>query len=112
MGVNGTLDLTQVLLTIAQSTYGIVIISLIFILLSIGGFIYLLSKSGVFLTFATYTEHTSKKFHKEIEYKEELINDLSLAEFKSVMEHHVKVSKLENFLKHKNKDIHVLKYAL
>lgn len=110
--LNGTFDLTHLALKIAESTYGIVIISFIFILLSVGGFIYLLSKSGVFSTFATYTEHTSKKFHKEIEYKDELINDVSLAEFKGAMEHHVKVSKLENFLKHKNKDLDVLKYAL
>ncbi|WP_445346272.1 hypothetical protein [Acinetobacter bohemicus] len=110
--LNSTFDLTQLALKIAESSYGIVIVSFILVLFAVGGFIYLLSKSGVFSTFATYSEHTNKKFHKEIEYKEELINDVSLTEFKGAMEHHIKVSKLENFLKHKNKDLDVLKYAL
>lgn len=110
--LNGSFDLTQIALKIIESTYGLVFISFLLFLIAFGGFIYLLSKSGVFSNFATYTEHTSKKFHKEIEYKKELINDDSLSEFKGAMEHHVKVSKLENFLKHKNKDIDVLKYAL
>ncbi|UJA00762.1 hypothetical protein [Acinetobacter johnsonii] len=110
--LNGAFDLTPLAMKLVESTYGIVIFSFILVLFAVGGFIYLLSKSGVFSTFATYSEHTSKKFHKEIEYKEELINDVSLAEFKDALEHHVKVSKLENFLKHKNKDLDVLKYAL
>lgn len=110
--LNGSFDLTQIALKIIESTYGLVFISFLLFLIAFGGFIYLLSKSGVFSNFATYTEHTSKKFHKEIESKKELINDDSLSEFKGAMEHHVKVSKLENFLKHKNKDIDVLKYAL
>lgn len=110
--LNGTFDLTQLALKIAESTYGIVIVSFILVLFSIGGFIYLLSKSGVFSTFAIYAERTNKKIYKEIEYKEELISDVSLTEFKGAMEHHVKVSKLENFLKYRNKDLDVLKYAL
>ena len=112
VNLSGAFDLTQLALKITENTYGIVIVSFILILFTIGGFIYLISKSGVFSSYATYTEHTSKKFHKEIEYKEELINDTSLSEYKEAMQHHVKVSKLENFLKHKNKDIDVLKYAL
>lgn len=110
--LNGTFDLTQLALKIAESTYGIVIVSFILVLFSIGGFIYLLSKSGVFSTFAIYAERTNKKIFKEIEYKETLISDVSLTEFKVAMEHHVKVSKLENFLKYRNKDLDVLKYAL
>ncbi|MFW1850456.1 hypothetical protein ACG9XR_07740 [Acinetobacter guillouiae] len=110
--LSGSLDLTQIALKIIENTYGLVFISVLLALITFGGFVYLLSKSGVFSSFATYTEHTSKKFHKEIEYKEKLIDDTSLSEFKSAMEHHIKVSKLENFLKYKNKDIDVLKYAL
>ncbi|MFW2077515.1 hypothetical protein ACG94X_07260 [Acinetobacter sp. ULE_I010] len=110
--LNGTFDLTQLALKIVESTYGIVIVSFILVLFSIGGFIYLLSKSGVFSTFAIYAERTNKKIYKQIEYKEALISDVSLTEFKGAMEHHVKVSKLENFLKYRNKDLDVLKYAL
>lgn len=109
---NGTFDLAPLAMKIAESTYGIVIVSFILVLFSIGGFIYLLSKSGVFSTFAIYAERTNKKIFKEIEYKETLISDVSLTEFKVAMEHHVKVSKLENFLKYRNKDLDVLKYAL
>ena len=67
--LNGSFDLTQIALKIIESTYGLVFISFLLFLIAFGGFIYLLSKSGVFSNFATYTEHTSKKFHKEIESK-------------------------------------------
>lgn len=110
--LDSSLNFTAIALKYIENTYGSIFIGILLLILTIAGFIYLISKSGVISSFATYTEHTSKKFHKEIEYKEELINDTSLSEYKEAMQHHVKVSKLENFLKHKNKDIDVLKYAL
>ena len=46
--LNGAFDLTPLALRVVESTYGIVIVSFILILFALGGFIYLLSKSGFF----------------------------------------------------------------
>lgn len=110
--INTDVNLNPVVIRLLESEWGLLFICIMIFLLVIGGFVYLLAKSGVMSGFTAYTEHTSKKFHKEIEYKEELLSDESLIEFKDLMEYHVKVSKLENFLKFKNKDIDLLKYAL
>lgn len=110
--INTNVNLNPVIIRLLESEWGLVFICIMIFLLVIGGLVYLLAKSGVMSGFTAYTEHTSKKFHKEIEYKEELLSDESLIEFKDLMEYHVKVSKLENFLKFKNKDIDLIKYIL
>ncbi|MEQ1324606.1 hypothetical protein [Acinetobacter soli] len=110
--INTDVNLNPVVSRLLESEWGLVFICIMIFLLVIGGFVYLLAKSGVMSGFTAYTEHTSKKFHKEIEYKEELLSDESLIEFKDLMEYHVKVSKLENFLKFKNKDIDLIRYIL
>lgn len=110
--VDAKVDFTAILSEIMKSEYGLVFICSLLFLIVLAAFLYMFGKSGIISHFKIYTEYSNKKFLREIEQKEELLNDEALSEFKGDMEYHIKVSKLENFLKFKNKDIDLLKYIM
>ncbi len=110
--VDAKVDFTAILSEIMKSEYGLVFICSLLFIIVLAAFLYMFGKSGIISHFKVYSEYSNKKYLREIEQKEDLLNDEALSEFKGDMEYHIKVSKLENFLKFKNKDIDLLKYII
>jgi len=59
-----------------------------------------------------YSDHRRKKRNEQITEQEKLFEDEFLKEYTRELEYHVKVSKLENYLNIKNKDLDLLTYIL
>lgn len=110
--VDAKVDLNVFLNEIMKSEFGLIFICALLLIIVIVASLHIFWKSGLLSHFQVYSELSNKKFLREIEHKEELLNDESLSEFKGEMAYHIKVSKLENFLKFKNKDIDLLRYIL
>ncbi|OTG62630.1 hypothetical protein B9T25_14345 [Acinetobacter sp. ANC 4470] len=110
--INSTFDLTPLALKIAESTYGAVFFSVVVVLIVSGYVLSMLLKSGIITSFAEHSEHRRKKRNELITDQEKLLDDMSLTEFSSDLKYHIKVSKLENYLNIKNRDIDLLKYIL
>lgn len=109
---NGELDLTQVILKVLERNYGF---ELVYILLVIGAIVactYFIAKSGVVSGIRDFSDHRRKKNNDRITEEERLLKDEFLKEYISEIAYHVKVSKLENYLNIKNKDLDLLSYII
>ena len=110
--VNGTFDFTPIVLKLIDSTYGVVFLSIVFILFVSGYVLSMLLKSGIISSFATFSDHRREQRHKQIAEQEKLLEDEFLKEYSDELKYHIKASKLSNYLNVKNKDLDLLTYIL
>ncbi|MFN3289073.1 MAG: hypothetical protein ACK410_01275 [Acinetobacter sp.] len=112
MSINASVDLNSVLNKIQNSTYGIEFICVISTIIVVVACIYFLAKSGVVSGVRDYSDHRRKKRNEIIAEHQKLLKDKILKDYSSDLEYHIKVSKLENYLNVKNKDLDLLTYIL
>ena len=109
---NTDLDLNNIALIILGSAYGLEFICVLVVIFVLVASIYFIAKSGFISSLREHSEHRRKKRNELITDQEKLLDDKFLTEFSSDLEYHIKVSKLENYLNIKNRDIDLLKYIL
>ena len=112
VNLNGDLDATQVFLKILEQNYGLELIYALIVIASLVASTYFIAKSGVVAGIRDYSDHRRKKRNEQITEQEKLLEDEFLKEYASELEYHVKVSKLENYLNIKNKDLDLLSYII
>lgn len=112
VNLNGDLDATQVFLKILEQNYGLELIYALIVIASLVASTYFIAKSGVVAGIRDYSDHRRKKRNEQITEHEKLLEDEFLKEYASELEYHVKVSKLENYLNIKNKDLDLLSYII
>lgn len=110
--MNADINVNEILQLIQKLPYGILFTYFIVFSAVIIAGIFFIGKSGFISGLRSHSEYNRKKIDREIKQKEKLLNDIKLQEFKAAMEYHIKVMKLEEFLKIKNKDIDLLEYIL
>lgn len=110
MAIN--LNADPIVSKVVGGPYGIEFIYIFIIVSSIVAILYFIAKSGFILNLIEFLEYRSQRIDKEIAAQEKILEDDSLAEFKSQLEYHVKVSKLARFLNIDNNDIDLLNYIL
>ncbi|UOG18659.1 hypothetical protein [Acinetobacter sp. PK01] len=108
VNLNSDLDATQVFLKILEQNYGLELIYALIVIASLVASTYFIAKSGVVAGIRDYSDHRRKKRNEQITEHEKLLEDEFLKEYASELEYHVKVSKLENYLNIKNKDLDLL----
>ena len=112
VNLNGDLDATQVFLKILEQNYGLELIYALIVIAALVAATYFIAKSGVVAGIRDYSDHRRKKRNEQITEQEKLLEDEFLKEYASELEYHVKVSKLENYLNIKNKDLDLLSYII
>lgn len=74
--------------------------------------LYFIGKSGFFSGLREHSEYRRKKIKYLFEDQEELLQDPSFKNLKGNLEYHLKVAKLNNYLKFKDSDIDLLNYII
>lgn len=108
VNLNGDLDATQVFLKILEQNYGLELIYALIVIAALVASTYFIAKSGVVAGIRDYSDQRRKKRNEQITEQEKLLEDEFLKEYASELKYHVKVSKLENYLNIKNKDLDLL----
>lgn len=112
MSINANIDLNTVILRLLESPVGLVFLCLIMLGILLVFAIYFIAKSGFISGLREHSEHRNKKINDQITEQEKLLNDTFLTDFKDQLTYHIKVSKLENYLNIRNRDMDLLKYIL
>lgn len=112
MAFNINFDLNAFIEKIQNSAYGIELIVGITVIVVLVISIYFLAQSGVVSGIRDYSDHRRKKRNEIITEHQKLLKDKILKDYSSDLEYHIKVSKLENYLNIKNKDLDLLTYIL
>ncbi|MFW1971713.1 hypothetical protein [Acinetobacter bereziniae] len=112
MDIKANIDFNQLFESLKELNYGEVLIFFVIVSFVILIGLYILAKYGVISKKSSTSLSTDKEINKEIKRKTEFLHDKDLNEFKDAISYHIQVYKLGEFLKTKNKDIDVLKYAL
>lgn len=112
VNLNGDFDATQMFLKILEQNYGLELIYALIVIAALVASTYFIAKSGVVAGIRDYSDHRRKKRNEQITEQEKLLEDEFLKEYASELEYHVKVSKLENYLNIKNKDLDLLSYII
>lgn len=112
MDIKAIIDFNQLFESLKELNYGEVLIFFVIVSFVILIGLYILAKYGVIAKKSSASLSTDKEINKEIKRKTEFLNDTDLSEYKDAISYHIQVYKLGEYLKTKNKDIDVLKYAL
>ena len=110
--LNGTFDITPIVLKFIDTTNGVVFFSILIFLVASGYVLSMLLKSGLISNFVKYSEHRRRQRNKLIAEQEKLLTDDFLKEYSDEITYHIKASKLSNYLNLKNKDLDLLTYVL
>lgn len=91
---------------------GLTLLNTLFIIFLVVVCFYFVGKSGFFSGLREHSEYRRKKIKYVLEDQEELLQDPSLRNLQQNLEYHLKVSKLNNYLKFKDSDIDLLNYII
>lgn len=91
---------------------GLTLLNILIIILFVVVSFYFIGKSGFFSGLREHSEYRRKKIKYLLEDQEELLQDPSFKNLQENLEYHLKVAKLNNYLKFKDSDIDLLNYII